>query len=162
METLSMWVNVLGYFSTTAPTHCLVVELVVLWVILNVFPHCFSFPYYFWRSQINGCLFFLKPWCQSYVLSSHCGFFSDLCPPRPFFLKVKCFSSSLSLSPPHRTEGGGQWGPVGFPPKPCCGSTCSAWSLWRRPSTRTTPTCAATGRGQFPQFRLLFSIFKGK
>lgn len=62
---------------------------------------------------------------------------------------------------PSRTEGRGQWGPSGSPPKPCCGSTCWAWSLWRRPSTRTTPTCAATGRGEFaPKVQPLPRIFK--
>lgn len=48
----------------------------------------------------------------------------------------------------YRTGGQGQWGPVGFPLKLCCGFC--ALCLQRGPSTRTTPTCAATGRGQPP------------
>lgn len=55
---------------------------------------------------------------------------------------------NLCVSPFWRTERRRQWCLVGFPTVPCCGRASSVSSHWWRPLTQTTPTCAATGRGQ--------------
>lgn len=72
---------------------------------------------------------------------------------------------NLCVSASWRTERRRQWCLVGFPTVPCCGHASSVSSHWWRPLTQTTPTCAATGRGQSlppPHLWIQLPVFKGE